>query len=65
MIYSDNPVADWNRKLEDEEDYVNKLPICEICGQHITDEEAFCIDDSWYCISCFEYEFKKEIEIDE
>lgn len=52
--YTDDPLMDFDRWQADEERWLMQRPICKDCGEHIQDEEAFYINDSWICIECME-----------
>ena len=54
MYRSDNPIADAERYLAKEEANLENLPECECCGEPITDEFAFLVDDRWYCECCID-----------
>ncbi len=52
MYYTDNPVADAERYLRDQDDALARLPKCELCGEPIQQERAVYIDGAYYCDEC-------------
>ena len=33
---------------------LERMPVCECCGEHIQTETAFYYNDQWFCIECEE-----------
>lgn len=58
MMYTDDPIKDYDRYLSEQEADLDKLPRCSECGQPITDEEAYLINDEIICEHCMEHEHK-------
>lgn len=54
MLYTDDPVADYDRWNAAQEDKVLRLPECAICGEHIQQEDAVYINDEFICDECLE-----------
>lgn len=55
-FYSADPVADAERYNRHLDRMLERLPICEVCGDHIEDEKAFCFNGEWVHRDClFEY----------
>lgn len=52
MYYTDDPVADAERYAADQEAALELLPICSECGNHIQNEEAYCIGGILICKEC-------------
>lgn len=52
MYYTDDPISDFNRWDADQQNNLNKLPVCKCCGEHIQQDMAVCLDDNWYCDEC-------------
>ena len=63
FYYSDDPVRDAERKMQDEDEWLKSLPVCSYCGQHIQDDEYYEIDEEKVCEECLrdycEENFKK------
>ena len=63
MLYSDDPVADFNRYDAEQQKKLEKLPICHECGEHIQQENAVMIYGEWFCDHCLE-NMRIEIDVD-
>lgn len=53
---TDDPVADAGRYFDELDEQLNKLPVCECCGEPIQQEKAIYYNDQWYCNDC-SYDF--------
>lgn len=51
---SPDPLADFHRHEDECEDWESKTPICDICGEHITDEYYYRIGDITFHLECAE-----------
>ena len=63
MYFTDNPVADAERYAAEQEEELEKLPICECCGEPIQQEKAIYYNDQWCCEDC-EHDFWQNIRDD-
>jgi len=54
MEYTDNPVADAERYIAEQERELQKLPKCSHCGEPIQDEECWAINGEIYHPDCAE-----------
>ena len=58
MIYSDNPIRDWDRHCDEEDRaykrWLAKCPICVECKKPIEDGMCYEIDDTYICESCMD-----------
>lgn len=52
--YSDNPVRDADRYLDDEMEFSQSLPVCHGCGDSIAGEYSYPVGDHLYCQDCWE-----------
>lgn len=52
MIFTDDPIADFNRHDAKQERELKRLPRCSECGEHIQQEDAVFINSFWYCDEC-------------
>jgi formylmethanofuran dehydrogenase subunit E len=34
------------------DNWLEKRPVCSICGEHIQDEECYLVNDEYICIEC-------------
>lgn len=62
MFYSDDPVRDAERYYEGQDRSLERLPLCDYCGEHIQDEHFYLINGESYCKECLDNYFKKDIE---
>ena len=62
MEYTDNPVADAERYMAEQERELQKLPKCSECGERITSDECWVIENEIYCPECAEKLFCKWTE---
>jgi formylmethanofuran dehydrogenase subunit E len=51
---SENLAADIRRRLNDEEYWLTRRPICDECGEHIQDDHLYVINGKIMCESCVE-----------
>lgn len=61
-MYSDDPVRDYNRYDAEREDELEKLPVCDYCGERIQDDYYYEIGDEIICPDCLEHNFRKNTE---
>ena len=52
MIFTDDPVADFERHDAEQQKQLDKLPTCSICGEHIQDYYSFEISNELLCEEC-------------
>nr|DAI90265.1 MAG TPA: Tungsten formylmethanofuran dehydrogenase subunit E/gapdh domain-like fold, structural genomics.9A [Caudoviricetes sp.] len=64
MYYTDDPVTDFLRHDYETEKKVNKLPVCECCGEHIQDGYYYEINDEPICENCLNDHYRREVDID-
>ena len=62
-MWTDNPILDFQRNDAEQQEQLDKLPICECCGEPIQQEKAIYYNDQWCCIDC-EEEFWQNIRED-
>lgn len=51
---SENLAADIRRRLNDDDYWLTRRPICDECGQHIQEDQFFMIDGKRFCKACIE-----------
>ena len=51
---SENLAADIRRRLNDEEYWITRRPICDECGHHIQDNDLYVIHGKIMCPECVE-----------
>ena len=62
MYYTDDPIADFDRWEDKQQDRLEKRPVCSVCDEHIQDDHYYQINDENICPDCLENEFRKEID---
>ena len=67
MIFrTDNPIRDFEMHEAYQEEQLKKRPVCEHCGEPITDDYYYKIDDCRVCSDCLKdycnENFKKSID---
>ena len=45
-----------------QERQLERLPVCEICGNPIQDEHMYLINDEFVCPECLERDFRKDVD---
>ncbi len=53
---------DANTLYDREEEYENRLPTCGGCGEKITGEYLYDVDDELFCEECFNERYRKNVE---
>ena len=49
MYFTNDPLRDFERYEAEQAEKTERLPVCEICGEHIQDEYGYCVD-SIFCV---------------
>ena len=62
MFFTNDPVADAERYYAEKEAELNRLPVCDCCGDPIQDEYLYLIDNHKYCKACLDEHFRKDAE---
>lgn len=52
----------FRRKEAQEERWLEKLPVCGYCGDHVQDGYYFAINDEVVCQDCLDAHFRKDID---
>jgi len=42
----------WAEHDAEQEEKLEALPVCNVCGHPIQQEKAVCIEGDWYCEEC-------------
>jgi len=61
MIYTDEPIKDFNAHEAMQKALLEKMPKCDFCGEHITDDYYYDMNGEIYCERCMDYN-RKPIE---
>ena len=51
----------WEAHDQEQEQALEKLPYCEICGNPIQDEHLYLINDEFVCQECLDRDFRKDV----
>ena len=62
MYRTDDPCEDARRHQEDQDEWLEHLPVCGYCGEPIQDEHLIEFDGDCFCCSCFSERHKKRTE---
>lgn len=54
MMFTDDPVRDYDAYCEENDKWLERRPICSICEEHIGDDTAFRVDGEWICEDCMD-----------
>ena len=49
MFRTGDPLYDFERHDAEQEQWLSKLPVCEVCGEPIQQEKAVYYNDQWFC----------------
>lgn len=62
MFYTNDPVADAENYLAEQEKELDKLPQCSECDNPITTEHCFEVNDELICPECMDNNHRKWVE---
>lgn len=62
MFYTDNPVHDFWKHDQEQQERLKKLPKCYECGERIQDEHCYEINDEYICERCMNENHRKWVE---
>jgi len=48
----------------EQEKQLDRLPVCEYCEEPIQDEYAYYIEGCWFCESCMNEHFRREVVLE-
>ena len=51
-MYTDNPIADFHAHDAEQQEQLERLPVCHHCKDPIQQEKAVRIEGRWYCDDC-------------
>ena len=52
MFYTDDPIRDFDQHDAEQNRWLEKMPVCADCKEHIQDETAFYYKGEWVCKDC-------------
>ena len=50
----------WEAHEREKERQLERLPVCEVCGNPIQDEYLYLINDEFVCTECLIRDFRKD-----
>ena len=62
MIWTDDPVADFERYDAILQEQLKQMPHCINCGEPIQDDHLFNIDGDLFCEECMVENFRRSTE---
>ncbi len=62
MIFTDDPVADFERYDAEQQEKLDRLPVCDYCDEHIQDDYYYELDNECICEECLNEHFRKHVE---
>lgn len=62
MQYTENPIADYDAHLSEEQRRLEKLPKCYECGEPIQTEECYEFNDEIICPGCLNDNHRKWVD---
>lgn len=62
LFYTSDPVADFVNHDREQAKRLERLPVCEVCGNPIQDEHLYLINDEFVCPACLERDFRKDTD---
>ena len=61
MRWTDDPIADFDQWDREQNEWLEKRPICADCDEPIQDDHYFDINGEAICPDCMEGNYRKEI----
>lgn len=52
----------WEAHDREQTKRLERLPVCERCGEPIQDEHLYLINDEFVCLDCLDRDFKKRTD---
>ena len=62
MFYTDDPERDFDRYDAEQQEQLEKLPVCSYCLEPIQDDYLYEINDEVICEECLNENFRKNVE---
>lgn len=59
---TDDPIADFLRWDEEQNQQLERLPVCADCGERIQDEHLYLINDEVICHDCLVRYYRKSTD---
>lgn len=52
----------WEDHEREKEQALERLPVCEVCGNPIQGDHLYLINDEFVCPACLERDFRKDVD---
>lgn len=62
MYRTDDPLRDFRRHDREEAEWLERRPVCDICGQAIQEDTCYLINDELICRECLDRDYKVRTE---
>lgn len=62
MIFTDDPLSDFDRYDRQQEELLNSLPVCDCCGEPIQDDFCYEINGDLIFEDCLDMHFRKAVD---
>ena len=62
MIYTDDPLLDFDRYDREQQKRPKELPVCCYCNDPIEDDFCYEINGDYYCEDCLDMHFRKAVD---
>lgn len=62
MIFTDDPLSDFDRYGKQQEEWLNSCPVCDCCGEPIQDDFCYEINGDLICEDCLDMHFRKAVD---
>ncbi len=61
-FFTDDPLADFHRHDDEQQEQLERLPVCSECDCHIQTEYCYEINNELICPDCMEENHRKLVE---
>jgi len=62
MIFTDDPLSDFDRHDRQQKEALDKRPVCCYCGEPIQDDFCYEINGDLICEDCLYMHFRKAVD---
>lgn len=62
MMYTDDPLLDFDRWDRTQSKRLKQLPVCADCGDAVQDDHYYLINDVVICPACMESGYRKDVD---
>lgn len=62
VMWTDDPIADFERYDAEQQAQLDKLPVCCECDEPIQGEYCYEINGEYICEECLEYNHRKDVD---